>query len=404
MRNLNQESTALLLQLTARINSTSTTENLLKEIMESAKTILSGEASSLILHNQEKKELTIQYPTGSASTKISGMSIPDTEGIAGWVWTHQTPVIINDVSKDVRFRGDLIEKDFLTQNLICVPLQVRADTFIGVLQVINKTNGLFDENDKDLLEALAHQAAIAIERQRLLEEMIVRERQLVYEKQKREKEAALSFAKGVEEERTRIARELHDHILGSISTTMRKLQQKRIQTKIEETGEIASETLNELDTLSQEIRAIMEDLKPMSLQHFGLAHAMEIAAARVVDSSAQRIRLLVDLQIDHWKGTEYQHITLYRIIQEGIQNAVTHGNPTEISLIGTANDHSLTLILKDNGIGFEMSQVEINRATRYMKGGNGLLNMAHRASTIDAHISWDSAPNKGTTLILNVAN
>ena len=400
---LSQESTQLLLQLTARINSATKIDDLLAEIMESAKTILQGEASSLILHDAQKNELIIQYPTGTASHKISGMRIPDSEGIAGWVWTNKRALTIDDTSKDSRFRGDLIDTDFHTRNLICVPLLVRADRYIGVLQVINKISNTFSDEDLHLLEALAHQAAIALERQRLLEEMIVRERQLTAEKQLREKEAALSFAKGVEEERARIARELHDHILGLISTTMRKLQQKRTKSEITETIETARQTLEELDELSREIRSIMEDLKPMSLQHFGLGHAIEIASARSVDSSEKPIRLNVDLQIDSWVGSEYQNITIYRILQECVQNAVIHGKPNSITLSGTSNEHSITIIVKDDGNGFDMNEVEKNRAARYLKGGNGLLNMAHRASTIDAHLSWDSTVG-GTTMILNVHN
>lgn len=400
-----QESTQLLLQLTARINSATKIDELLREIMESAKTILNGEASSLILHDAERQELIIQYPTGSASSKISGMRIPDSEGIAGWVWQHQKPLIINDAKADKRFRGDLIEKDFYTQNLLCVPLRVHADQNIGVLQVINKADGgLFTGEDQLLLEALAHQAAIAIERQRLADAMVLRERQLALERQKREKEAALAFAKGVEEERARIARELHDHILGLISTTMRKLQQKRVEQSSSDTLSTARETLDDLDEISREIRQIMEDLKPMSLQHFGLAHALEILGNRLIDASGSPIRFHVDLPIESWQGTEYQYITIYRIMQEALQNAVVHGKPKTISLTGTANKHSLTLILKDDGVGFDREEVEAKRSKQFLKGGNGLLNMAHRASTIDAHLSLDSSPGKGTTLTLNVDN
>jgi signal transduction histidine kinase len=312
-------------------------------------------------------------------------------------------LIINDAKADKRFRGDLIEKDFYTQNLLCVPLRVNANQNIGVLQVINKVDGgLFSLEDQQLLEALAHQAAIAIERQRLADEMVLRERQLATERQKREKEAALAFAKGVEEERARIARELHDHILGLISTTMRKLQHKRVQQASPDTIETAHETLDELDEISREIRQIMEDLKPMSLQHFGLAHALEIVGNRQIEASGSRIRFLVDLPIEGWNGSEFQQITIYRIMQEALQNAVVHGKPKMISLTGTANEHSLTLILKDDGIGFDRTEIESKRVENYLKGGNGLLNMAHRASTIDAHLTWDSSPSKGTTLILNV--
>jgi len=399
---LDSQKTLLLLQLTAQINSTTSTEDLLREVMEAAKIILNGEASSLILHNSQTRELIIQYPTGSASAKISGMRIPDSEGVAGWVWLNQKPVIINDASKDKRFRGDLIKKDFQTQNLICVPLKVREGINIGVLQVINKVNsGVFDNNDQQLLEALAHQAAIALERQRLQENMLEKERQLTIERKEREKEAAISFSKGVEEERARIARELHDHILGIISTTMRKMQHERMSISSEDTKVYLEKTLEDLDELSSDIRAIMEDLKPMSLHHFGLAHAIEIVALKLIESTEKPPRLQSNLKMENWKGNDFELITIYRIVQEALQNAIKHGKPTNIS-ISTEFDSSncLQICIKDDGIGFDMNQVKAEQAKHFLKSGNGLLNMEYRASTINATISWESELSKGTRFLL----
>jgi signal transduction histidine kinase len=403
---LDTKKTLLLLQLTAQINSTTSTEDLLREVMEAAKIILNGEASSLILHNSQTKELIIQYPTGSASAKISGMRIPDTEGVAGWVWLNQKPVIINDASKDKRFRGDLIKKDFQTQNLICVPLKVREGKNIGVLQVINKVNaGVFDSNDQQLLEALAHQAAIALERQQLQENMLEKERQLTIERKEREKEAAISFSKGVEEERARIARELHDHILGIISTTMRKMQHERLAISSENTKAYLGKTLEDLDELSSDIRAIMEDLKPMSLQHFGLAHAIEIVALKQTESIEKPPRLITNLKMDNWKGSDFELITIYRIIQEALQNAVKHGKPKHIT-ISTELDslNCLEICIEDDGIGFDMNQVKAEQSKHFLKSGNGLLNMEYRASTINATITWESEISKGTRFLLKLKN
>jgi signal transduction histidine kinase len=403
---LDTKKTLLLLQLTAQINSTTSTEDLLREVMEAAKIILNGEASSLILHNSQTKELIIQYPTGSASAKISGMRIPDTEGVAGWVWLNQKPVIINDASKDKRFRGDLIKKDFQTQNLICVPLKVREGKNIGVLQVINKVNaGVFDSNDQQLLEALAHQAAIALERQQLQENMLEKERQLTIERKEREKEAAISFSKGVEEERARIARELHDHILGIISTTMRKMQHERLAISSENTKAYLGKTLEDLDELSSDIRAIMEDLKPMSLQHFGLAHAIEIVALKQTESIEKPPRLKTNLKMDNWKGSDFELITIYRIIQEALQNAVKHGKPKHIT-ISTELDslNCLEICIEDDGIGFDMNQVKAEQSKHFLKSGNGLLNMEYRASTINATITWESEISKGTRFLLKLKN
>jgi len=401
---LDTKKTLLLLQLTAQINSTTSTEDLLREVMEAAKIILNGEASSLILHNSQTRELIIQYPTGTASAKISGMRIPDSEVIAGWVWLNQIPVIINDARKDKRFRGDLIKKDFQTQNLICVPLKVREGKNIGVLQVINKVNaGIFDTTDQQLLEALAHQAAIALERQRLQENMLEKERQLTIERKEREKEAAISFSKGVEEERARIARELHDHILGIISTTMRKMQHERMSISSENTKVYLEKTLEDLDELSSDIRAIMEDLKPMSLQHFGLAHAIEIVALKLIESTEKPTRLITNLTLDDWKGNDFEMITIYRIIQEALQNAVKHGKPNNIT-ISTKYDSSncLQICIEDDGIGFNINHVKEEQSKHFLKSGNGLLNMEYRASTINASIYWQSAPAKGTRFLLNL--
>lgn len=391
---LNLENTQLLLQLTARINSAVELDDLLSEIMESAKTIIGGEATSLILHDSESKELVIQYPTGSASSKISGYRIKEDEGIAGWVWKNQEAVIIDDVAKDKRFMGDITDSDFHSKNLICIPLKVGNNRAIGVLQVINKISATsFDQEDQILLEALGHQAAISIERQRLLTDAIQKERQIERERQFREKEAAVAFAKGVEEERARIARELHDHILGIISTTMRKLQQKQLHSPVEETQLTAHETLEELDQLSSEIRLIMEDLKPMSLSHFGLSHAIEILSMRLIDSSEQPIRLKFNLDIDDWTSNEFEQITMYRIIQELISNAICHAEANLIEISGSFKDNNLQIMVIDNGKGFDWSSVEKKRKDNYLKGGNGLLNIEHRANTIGAHCTWLSDHN-----------
>lgn len=401
---LDFQKTRQLLQLTAQINSTTSTDDLLREVMESAKIILNGDASSLILHDAQNNELIIQYPTGSASAKISGMRIPDSEGVAGWVWQHQKPVIINDVSIDSRFRGDLIKKDFLTQNLICVPLKVREGKHIGVLQVINKLNNeQFNTNDQQLLEALAHQAAIALERQRLLEEMLEQERKLTLEREHREKEAAIAFSKGVEEERARIARELHDHILGLISTTMRKMQQKKSAVDSIDFSSYMSQTLDELDELSGEIRSIMEDLKPMSLQHFGLCHALEILALKIIDSSNNRVIFHPNFNCETVAIDDFALITLYRISQEALSNSIKHAKPKNIWLSASINENQeLILSIKDDGLGFDLKTIEKQRILNYMKGGNGLLNMEYRASTIQAKVTWKSEIGVGTEFIIQM--
>lgn len=155
-----------LLKLITRINSQSSLDELLGSIMESAKKLNHAEASSLMLADDANSELIIAIPTGPAQAEISGLRIPQDKGIAGWVKTNNEPAIVNDPKTDSRFLGEISKSSFTTKNLICVPLRNARGKVIGVLQSINHLDSdVFEEDDLILLQALADQAALAIEKE-----------------------------------------------------------------------------------------------------------------------------------------------------------------------------------------------------------------------------------------------
>ncbi len=163
----------LLVELIARINSTMDIESLLSAIMEAAQAIMDANASSLMMLDKETGELIITVPTGPARAEISGIRIPPGKGFGGWVATHGQPLVVTDAQKDPRFFGDISKSGFQTDSLICVPLRSSQDEIIGVLQAVNKQDGTcFTELDIPLFTALADQAAIAIEKERLHQESI----------------------------------------------------------------------------------------------------------------------------------------------------------------------------------------------------------------------------------------
>jgi sigma-B regulation protein RsbU (phosphoserine phosphatase) len=167
-----------LLGLIARINSTISLEELLGAIMESTKTIMQSEASSLMLLDRETRELVIALPTGPAKAEISGKRIPPGKGFAGWVAEHKKPILQNDPQHDSRFLGEISSNSgFTTKSLVCVPLRNAEGDVIGVLQAVNRIGrDGFDDSDLDLLMSLANQAAIAIEREKLVQKEIVAQR------------------------------------------------------------------------------------------------------------------------------------------------------------------------------------------------------------------------------------
>jgi sigma-B regulation protein RsbU (phosphoserine phosphatase) len=159
---------ALLLESIGRINSTLDLQTLLASIMDAAKVIMEAEASSLMMLDPATNELIIAVPTGPASAEIAGRRIPSGKGFGGWVAAHGAPLVVADASSDPRFFGDVAGAGFRTRTLICVPLTNPQGAVLGVLQALNKRDGApFSEADIPLFAALAHQAAIAIEKARL---------------------------------------------------------------------------------------------------------------------------------------------------------------------------------------------------------------------------------------------
>jgi signal transduction histidine kinase len=92
--------------------------------------------------------------------------------VAGWVFQHQKPVIINDAYKDPRFCSDVDQKTgFQTRNILCIPLINRYKNHIGTLQALNKICGDFTMEDIELLFSASHYIAVALENARLYEQM-----------------------------------------------------------------------------------------------------------------------------------------------------------------------------------------------------------------------------------------
>ncbi|MBP7792065.1 MAG: GAF domain-containing protein [Candidatus Goldbacteria bacterium] len=168
-----------LMEASIIINSTRNLDELLKIIMQSAEKVMQAEASSVFLIDSEKNELYFEMATGPKEEELKKIRLKMGEGIAGWVAYTGEALLVPDVSKDPRFAKRVDEQTkFITRSVICVPLKVRNQT-IGVVQVLNKISGQsFAKSEIKFLEALASQAAIAIENTNLYEHLEERAEQL----------------------------------------------------------------------------------------------------------------------------------------------------------------------------------------------------------------------------------
>ena len=139
-------------------------QSLVTEIIRVTEKALGASASSVLLLDFEKQELCFKFVQGSAEGILNEASLGTETGIAGWVARHGEPLIINDVTKDDRFCGDIDDiTGFTTKSILCAPLQARGKT-IGVIEVLNKRDGTeFDDRDLQTLMAVARTATTAIE-------------------------------------------------------------------------------------------------------------------------------------------------------------------------------------------------------------------------------------------------
>ncbi|MFB0527823.1 MAG: HD domain-containing phosphohydrolase [bacterium] len=161
-----------LLKATEAIASAMQLDPLLDMIMELGMKVLDAEGCSVLLVDEKEKKLQFVAASGAKKEEVKKLSLDMGEGVAGWVAQNDQPLLIEDVSQDARFSKKVDETlGQETKSLICVPLKVKERT-IGVMEVMNKRGDrTFTERDMVLFKPLSAQAAVAIERARLYEDL-----------------------------------------------------------------------------------------------------------------------------------------------------------------------------------------------------------------------------------------
>jgi serine phosphatase RsbU (regulator of sigma subunit) len=151
-------------------------ETLLPQLLDLAKEVAVAEASSILFYNPKRNVLEFAFVEDETSGERSGEVLKDTielkigEGIAGWIASKRQSVIVTDVQSDPRFFKQADENTgFVTRNILGVPV-LHGDELLGVIEVLNcKGKTCFGNEDRELLEAFADLAAVAIIRSRLIE-------------------------------------------------------------------------------------------------------------------------------------------------------------------------------------------------------------------------------------------
>jgi two-component system sensor histidine kinase UhpB len=202
---------------------------------------------------------------------------------------------------------------------------------------------------------------------------------------------------GQEEERHRLARELHDDTIQSLIALKQRVQLTSISPADEVMGDQLKEILDMTDQTIRDLRRITRDLRPLYLEDLGLVAALEMLA-RETNST---IGIHVDFQSI---GKEYRfspevELTLYRMAQEGLSNISRHAQASQASVVINFNPQTTTLTVADDGLGFIVPESPAEFAPR---GHYGLLGMHERAELIGAQLEIHSNPDQCTRLVITL--
>jgi signal transduction histidine kinase/ligand-binding sensor domain-containing protein len=214
-------------------------------------------------------------------------------------------------------------------------------------------------------------------------------------------DARLNLANEAERERRRIARDLHDQTLADLRHLLLLTDQSPSANAGQRSVLNATGLRTEIESISQEVRRICEDLSPSVLQNVGFAAALEFALSHALqdapadrkfeyefacaDSLEERVQLTPNVQMQ-----------IYRIVQEALNNICRHSGASHVKMhVGVNTSDALELTITDDGCEFDPTQEK-------RKDGRGLANMRARASLIDAEIKWERQDAGGTIFILQL--
>ncbi len=272
-------------------------------------------------------------------------------------------------------------------NHVIIPIQARDQNF-GVMNLLCHTEHVLADDDRDLLSDIGVQISEIVANAWLRLKLAEKElsRQALLE----------SLVEAQEEERGRLARELHDgsgqmltSLLVRIKTLERKAESVEVREGLSSMLDIVAETIDQLRDLSYRLR-------PAALEEFGLPVALKTLVDDIADEAGLTINCHLDLNgVTLPSGVE---VTLYRIAQECLTNIIRHAQANNVVINLEQSGDSLCMRVEDDGIGFSPHQITAVSGQRHL----GIVSMYERAAIVGGKLDVFSAPGQGTTILVNI--
>lgn len=208
----------------------------------------------------------------------------------------------------------------------------------------------------------------------------------------------VQIIKAQEDERLRVSREIHDGPAQEMANLIYQASicERLVDTRPDEAKAGLQELRRQIRTCLADVRQIIFDMRPMSLDDLGLVPALR----QLVSKLEERKILKTDFQVNGKERALEKHVevTLFRIIQEGLNNIHRHAGVSEGRLRLLFSQNDLSILISDEGRGFDMEEIEEMRRTGTGNGHFGILGMEERAKLIGAALNVISVQGEGTKI------
>jgi signal transduction histidine kinase len=287
--------------------------------------------------------------------------------------------------------------------LIC-PLRALGRV-IGTLGLWRRADkGPFTQRDQHFAQELADRAALVIENARLVERL----RTELEERKNHEESLRLTaellqtadetrralmgdLVEAQEEERRRIAVEIHDDSIQAIAALGLRLQILRRHAPTREFSERVSEIEGTVTEAISRLRSLLFRLESASLEKEGVAYAIGRSAEELFPDSPPRVRVENRLTSE---PPRYLQVVLFRVAQEALTNVLKHARASEIIVVLSEENNGTLLSVHDDGVGFDANELN----TRALPGHIGMRTMQQRAQAAGGWLRVKSKPRGGTTV------
>lgn len=383
---------AALSHVSAAISSLRDLDAILEVALDNVLAIMNGTSGGILLLDQENQTLSYRVYRGLSATYAQRMQLRVGEGIAGKVAQTGNAILLEDISADPRAaRPEWVRREGL-KAWLSVPLRAKQ-VVLGVINVASHLPHRFTTEDMHLLHSIGDQVGVAIEEAKLYQEL--RQSREMY------RHLARRVLLAQEEERKRIAMELHDETSQTLSGLALNLQ------ALMEMADIIGVDDPEFRSrfrkahalaihIGSEVSRLIADLRPTLLDTIGLIPAIR----QYAETNLSPIGVKVSFGFDDVTGLPPEmEVGLFRWAQGAIGNIMQHSEAKNARISVKLEGEDLVLRISDDGKGFDVTQLTRMEETGR---GAGLFGIQERVRLLGGKCIIESRMGEGTTITARV--